>query len=82
MSDDDGIRLRNTSTYGDLDVPDLGQVVAHLHEIVVADVEIAQRLIETGHFIEVAKPGPKPADTTSETTTTPAAEEPTSDHAA
>lgn len=78
MSDDDGTRLRNVSPFGDIDVPDLGQIIAARHEVVVADTALAGRLIDTGHFVEVAKPGPK-TDTTEATTT---GEEPTSDHAA
>lgn len=80
MSDDNGTRLRNTSTLGAVDVPDLGQIIEHLHEVVVEDIKLAERLVATGHFIEVAKPGPKPADTTTDTapavTPAPTAEEP------
>lgn len=59
MADDDGIRLRNVSTYGDLDVPDLGLIVEFHHEVVVADEALAGRLIDSGHFTAVNRPGPK-----------------------
>jgi hypothetical protein len=62
MADDDGIRLRNVSPFGDVDVPDLGQIVQFHHEVVVVDETVAARLIETGHFTAVAKPGPKTED--------------------
>lgn len=61
MADDAGTRLRNVSDYGDIEVPDLGMVVEARHEIVVADADLAQRLIDTGAFIPVSRPGPKPA---------------------
>lgn len=62
MADDAGTRLRNVSDYGDIFAPDLGFVVPARHEVVVADTELAERLISTGAFIAVGKPGPKPAD--------------------
>ena len=73
MADDAGTRLRNVSDYGDLDVPELGFVIAAKHEVVIADADLAQRLIDTGAFIAVAKPGPKPAaDATPPDTVAPA----------
>ena len=65
MADDAGTRLRNVSDYGDIEVPDLGLVVEAKHEVVVADADLAQRLIDTGAFIPVGKPGPKAGDATS-----------------
>lgn len=59
MADDAGTRLRNVSDYGDIEVPDLNVIVPSAHEVVVEDTDLAQRLIDTGHFIAVGKPGPK-----------------------
>lgn len=59
MADDAGTRLRNVSDYGDIEVPDLGIIVPARHEVVVEDTDLADRLIDTGAFIAVAKPGPK-----------------------
>lgn len=73
MADDAGTRLRNVSDYGDVDVPDLGLIIEAKHEVVVADADLAQRLIDTGAFIAVGKPGPKtgPIPTQDSTATTP-----------
>lgn len=47
------VRIKNVSGYGDLDVPALRRIVPAGAEVDVADDQLAQSLIDGGHFAAV-----------------------------